>query len=219
MKFVKWLGITLVGLLLVLIIVGLCLPSKMAVTRSTLIKAPPAAIYPLISDFQSGWTRWNTFDDEDPEIQYSYAGPASGVGAVQKWTSRKMGDGSMTITKADSSGGVDFDLLIGPKPMKLEGFLSMAASPEGTSLTWTDRVDLGKNPFYRLMGPLMGKMMGNSFEKSLEAIKQIAETTQVAPFRPSKRDRDSTADSAMSADSVAQDRKPSIPPKLKAARP
>jgi hypothetical protein len=176
MKAVKWLAIIVVGSGVLAAVAGMLMPSKVEISRSAVIAAPPQAIYPLIADFKTGWTRWNAFDDEDSGIAYSYAGPEMGLGAVQKWSSKKMGDGSMTITKADTAAGVDFDLLIGPGPFKLEGSLIMAPQGTGTQLTWTDRADMGKNPFKRLMGPIMSKMIGKSFEKSLSTIKQIAES-------------------------------------------
>jgi hypothetical protein len=179
-KIVKRLGLALAGFFCLLLIAGLCLPSQVVISRSAGINAPPAAIYPLLSDFRTGWTRWNSFDDEDPGIQYSYAGPASGQGAMQTWTSEKMGDGSMTITKADSSRGVEFDLLIGPQSFKLKGTLAMDPRGAATTVTWTDRMDLGKSPFKRLMGPVLSKMIGSSFEKSLASIKQIAESSAAA---------------------------------------
>src|SRR6185436_19918596 len=110
LRYLKWIAGAL-GILLVFgILVGFMLPTRVHVTRDTLIAAPPAKVYPLIADFKNGWTRWNSFDDKDPGIQYSYEGPDLGVGAVQHWKSPKMGDGKMTLVSADSAAGVGFAL-------------------------------------------------------------------------------------------------------------
>src|SRR5689334_4957207 len=102
-KFLKWSALILAALLILATGIGFLLPSQVTVARSVDIAAPSAAVYPLLADFKHGWTRWNTFDDEDPGIQYSYAGPDSGLGAVQMWRSKKMGDGQMTLIQADST--------------------------------------------------------------------------------------------------------------------
>jgi hypothetical protein len=202
-KIVKGIGIALIAFFALIVIVGLLLPSELTIERSVRIKAPAGSIYPLISDFRSGWTRWNTFDDEDPGIRYTYEGPASGVGAVQKWTSDRMGDGVMTITRADPEKGVEFDLVIGPQPFALKGSLLMEPEGGATRLEWTDRLDLGKSPFRRLMGPLLGKMIGSSFERSLDTIRQLAEASPGTPAPEVSPDTtaapaDGTADSTPS---------------------
>lgn len=164
------------------LMVGKYMPSQVEITRSVLIAAPPGSIYPLIADFHSGWSRWNTFADEDPGISYSYAGPSAGLGAIQNWKSKKMGDGRMTIVKADTLTGIAFEVVFGEakNAFKLDGELAMSPEAGGTRLTWTDRGDLGKDPGRRLLAPLMAKSMGHSFEKSLAAIKQIVEPASAA---------------------------------------
>lgn len=54
----------------------------------------------------------------------------------------------------------------------------MAFAPEGkaTKVTWTDRGDAGMHPGYRLMAFFaMGKIMGGHFDRSLAALKGLAE--------------------------------------------
>lgn len=156
---------------------GSFMPSKVELTSTTLVQAPPQAIYPLIADFKSGWTKWNAFDDGDPDIAYAYSGPALGQGAEQHWHSKRMGDGTMTLVRADTAKGIDFTMAMGDggKGFRLDGFIAMAPEGNGTRVTWTDKADLGKNPAKRLMGPLMSKMMRQSLDKSLAGIKSLAE--------------------------------------------
>lgn len=154
--------------------IGLFIPSKFQVSRSVSIQAPAANIYPLISNFKSGWTLWNTFDDSDPNIQYAYEGPEIGAGSVQSWKSKKMGDGRMTMTQADPEKGVEIVLEMGT--FKLSGDLSMEKQGNLTKLTWTDYCDLGKNPFKKVMKPVISMMIGKAFDSSLENIKKLAES-------------------------------------------
>lgn len=156
---------------------GTKLPSQVEITRSIVVNSPPGAIYPLLSDFRNGWTKWYAIDDEDPGIAYAYAGPGSGEGAVQTWTSKKLGDGRMVMTRADSLNGVGFEMTMGPggKDFHLTGTLAMTPESEGTRVTWIDIADLGSSPTKRLMGPIFAKMRGQSFEKSLAGIKRLAE--------------------------------------------
>lgn len=172
------LGIALSGIL----IYGSRMPAMVEVTRTAKVETPPSALFPLIADFKNGWTRWSAFDDEDPSIAYRYEGPQSGVGAVQAWTSKKLGDGKMTLTRADSLTGIDFKLEMGPdgKDFRLLGFVSLQPEGTGTRVTWTDSADLGKTATKRLMGPVLAKMLGKSLEGSLANLKRLAESATAA---------------------------------------
>jgi carbon monoxide dehydrogenase subunit G len=155
------------------------MPAQVELTRAIVVNAPPASVFPLLSDFKQGWSRWNAFDDEDPAIAYAFEGPERGTGAVQSWTSKKIGDGKMTLTSADSLKGIGFRMEMGPegRDFRRTGMLAMEAEGAGTRITWTDSADMGKGATKRLMGPVLAKMMGLSMEKSLAGIKRIAEAT------------------------------------------
>src|SRR5687767_13273543 len=106
MKTFKVVAITAGGLVATFVVVGLLLPARWQVARSIVIDAPPAAIYPLVANFKTGWLHWSAFEATDPTIQYIYSGPDEGVGAKRTWTSQKMASGFQTITKANPQTGV-----------------------------------------------------------------------------------------------------------------
>lgn len=177
MKIIKRILIGFGLCILLLTGVGFLMPATLDVSRSVTIHAPISSIFPLIANFKSGWTMWNTFDDSSPDIVYSYSGPEAGVGAVQAWKSKKMGDGVMTMTAADPERGVEIELKMGHQ-FQLRGSLWMQADDVSlTQLTWTDHCQLGHNPFNRLIGPFIKYMIGKSFDSSLANIKKIAESS------------------------------------------
>lgn len=162
------------ALFVVVTAVGFVLPSQMEVQRSVVINAPPDRIYPLINSFESGWSQWNPFTK--PGMDMSYEGPEAGVGAQQHWVDKESDeDGSMTITRSDPQRGVEFDLVMMQESFRLTGSLLCEPAGEGTKLTWTDRMDLGNNPYSRYMGLVLGPMIGSEFEVGLQSIKDLAE--------------------------------------------
>ncbi len=171
MKKVKILLIVLGVSIVVLTGVGFLLPSQWKVERSLLINAPPEALYPLISNFQEGWPQWSAFDYEDKDIQYTYAGPDEGVGAERFWVSKKMGNGSQKITKADPETGIEFELRMEGNDLLIHGKLAFEPAERGTKVTWTDSGDVGSNIPYRYLAQMMDKMMGETFERSLGTLK------------------------------------------------
>lgn len=177
MRVFKKILVVLAVLVAAFLLVGFLLPSKWKVERSILINAPSTAVYPLVANFKTGWPQWSSFDNEDPTIQYNYAGPDQGVGATRSWVSKKMGDGSQVITAADPASGVGFQLQMAKNGFLLDGRIAFEPAGNSTKVTWTDSGEVGNNLFFRYMASLMDKMMGRTFEKSLAELKEKAETT------------------------------------------
>lgn len=160
------------ALFVVVTAVGFVLPSQMEVVRSVVIDAPPEQIYPLINDFERGWSQWNPFTK--PEMDIRYTGPNAGVGAQQHWVDGN-DDGSMTITRSDPQRGVEFDLVMMQESFRLTGSLLCEPAGEGTKLTWTDRMDMGNNPYRRYMALVLEPAIGSEFEVGLQSLKELAE--------------------------------------------
>jgi hypothetical protein len=146
------------------------------VARSTTINAPAETIYNQIADFHN-WRAWSPWDDLDPDMQRSYSGAASGVGAGYAWSgNRKAGEGMMEITDAVQSASVQIalDFL---KPFKSSSTTAFALQPQGesTEVSWT--MTGPKTLMTRVMGTFksMDKMVGPDFVKGLAKLKAVAE--------------------------------------------
>jgi hypothetical protein len=159
----------LIGLL-ILTAVSYLLPNTWSVERSVIINAPPAKIYPLVSNLETGWSQWSAFDHEDPNIKYTY------FTGGREWKSEKMGDGWQSLTKADPESGIEFELVMKKNNFKIDGQIHFQRVPEGTRVTWKDWGPAGSNPIHRWMTLFMDKMIGKNFEKSLAKLKEIVES-------------------------------------------
>lgn len=142
--------------------------------RSTVINASPEKILPHLIDFHR-WMPWSPWEKTDADMQRSYSGAATGVGAKYHWAGKKAGEGTMEVLKEDTSG-VKIDLRF-MKPWKAECVVHFTFTPQpnGTHVRWT--MD-GPNSF---MGKVFGlfanmdKMIGKDFETGLAGLKQQAE--------------------------------------------
>lgn len=176
MKIVRMAAIGFIIFTVLFLGISLLLPSKWKVERSTVVNTPPEKIYPYVADFKNGWLKWSAFDLQDPTIQYQYTGPESGAGAARSWTSKKMGDGSQLITKADPSKGIQFTLMMLSGDFQLVGVIAFVPLGATTKVTWTDSGEVGMNPLTRYMMLFMDSMMGPAFEQSLAKLKELAES-------------------------------------------
>ena len=151
-------------------------PNTFHVERSISINAPPEKIFALINDFHS-WSSWAPQDKEDPTMNRTYSGAASGEGAVSEWDSTgSAGKGRMSITESVPprmiSVKVDFE-----KPFAAHNVNEFTLEPAGasTNVTWTMR---GVNLYVMKVMSIfvnMDKAVGKHFESGLNNLKTAAE--------------------------------------------
>ena len=152
-------------------------PDMFQVARSTVIKAPPEKIYPMIEDFRR-WRDWSPFEKLDPNLKREMSGAEKGKGAVYAWDGAgKAGAGRMEIIEAEPSKAIRIKLDFS-KPMEGHNVAEFTLVPEGdgTRVTWDMH---GPTP---LIGKVMhtffdfDKMVGGAFEEGLASLKTIAES-------------------------------------------
>jgi hypothetical protein len=166
-----------VGLVVLLLIIGLFLPSQITVSRSITIDRPADAIFPWIAELKTwpDWTVWNK--SEDPTLAYSYPGPTTGKGGSMTWTAKKMGDGTLTFTEFLPCKVVRYALVMPQHGTTVHGNFELESAGGGaTRVSWYDVVDMGRSPFKKLLGPMLKKMLGAAFARGLQGLKTAAET-------------------------------------------
>ncbi len=146
------------------------------VERRTHIDAPPWRVYEQIVDFHN-WTHWSPWEDLDPDMQRTYAGPGSGPGAVYRWSgNRRAGRGTMEITHVSEPSTVEIDLAF-EKPLKSRSrtTFSIDADGNGSGVIWS--MTGPKTAMTKVMGVFtsMDKLIGPDFEKGLARLRAVAE--------------------------------------------
>ena len=164
------------ALVAVVLIVAAFQPSTFAVSRSTLISAPPSALFPEVNDLHR-WTAWSPFEKLDPGMQRRFEGAPAGVGAVYAWAGNSQaGTGKMTITESRPGEliGIKLEFL---KPMAAVSQTTFTFQPESgqTRVTWAMT---GTNNYVAKIFCLfvnMDKVVGGQFEEGLANLKKVAE--------------------------------------------
>ena len=150
---------------------------KYTVERSATMDAPPERVYAQVADFHN-WTSWSPWENLDPQMQRSYSGPESGVGAVYAWSgNRKAGQGRMEIADTAEPSRVRIDLSF-EKPWKSRNDTVFTIEPTqgGSRVTWTMTGE--KTLMTKVLGIFssMDKMVGPDFEKGLSQLKAVTES-------------------------------------------
>lgn len=173
MRFIKKLLAFLLILILILLIVGFLLPEKVQVERSMIMNAPPEIVFNQINTTRA-WESWSPWHEQDPDIELTYFGPPTGVGAGYEWKSKVVGNGRLTITESIPYSLVATDLDFLEKGRATGGYILDSVSG-GTRVTWAMEADMGWNPISRYFGLFMDIMIGHEFEKGLNNLRRQVE--------------------------------------------
>jgi effector-binding domain-containing protein len=176
MKVLKWVLI----LIAAIFIIGFFLPSKVHVDRSIDVKASPATISSIITDFKQ-WSKWSPWDQLDPNMKKEFFKGGAGVGSAYTWESqnKNVGKGKMTmleVTPDFIKTKLEFDGMGASYPS-----FNLKQNGDMTKVTWNmdsdgEGVPFLMKPISRIFGLFMDKMIAPDFEKGLKSIKEVAES-------------------------------------------
>ncbi|HRH65211.1 MAG TPA: SRPBCC family protein [Bacteroidia bacterium] len=181
MKILKNIVLILVFLIVALVIVGLLMPSSRHMERSVNVSAKPETVFSYVNDLKK-WNSWSPWFKMDPNSKMVFSEPAAGSGANYTWDSENanVGKGKLTIEESIPSELVKTKI-------EFEGmedshaYFKLEPEGESTKVTWAFDSNMGNNPFFRLMGLMMDKMMGKIFEDGLADLKKVSEATLIPP--------------------------------------
>ena len=173
---------------LIIITAGLFLPKAAHVERTIEIARPAATVFTLVNGF-SKFSLWSPWSERDPDVAYSFSGPAAGPGAQMSWKGdpRLVGTGTQRITESIPWSMVrmqiDFDQL-----GKASSYFQIDESGHGSHLTWGFDVNLveGRGFFTGLLNRYFALFfdtwMGADYEQGLSRLKSLAESMPAADF-------------------------------------
>jgi effector-binding domain-containing protein/uncharacterized protein YndB with AHSA1/START domain len=165
---------------LLLVAVGIFLPSHAHVERSILIDSPPATVFALVNDFRQR-ARWSPWQETDPNAHYDIGGARRGVGATLAWTGDIIGEGSQRIVESVPYERVVTELDAGGRGAATST-LHLRPSDAGTAVTWAYDTTFGLNLAGRYAGLMLEKTVGDDYESGLDNLKSMAERLPRADF-------------------------------------
>ena len=145
------------------------------VERRVTICAPPEAIFPLINDLRN-WPLWTAWSERE-EMDFFYGDTVAGVGAVQRWRSRKR-DGMVRLVRSDENARVDYDATLNDGRFRLLGRLELRRDGSCTRVTWRCVWEPSSNPYRRYLDLFGRWMIGRDFARGLERLKTRVERIQ-----------------------------------------
>jgi effector-binding domain-containing protein len=173
MRVIKFFGVLILIVLVVLTILPVFLPAEAEVSQSILIDASPQTIFRQVNSYKK-WRDWSPFELGDPDMKSVYSGPESGVGAAHTWKSEDMGDGSMVILKSEPYSFIQGELDMGSNGKALDEW-SFKKTESGTEVVWTLKLADLSYPFGKYFGAFLKSIMQPTQEKGLNKLKEVSE--------------------------------------------
>jgi hypothetical protein len=177
------LGTVLIGVaavvMLFLVVVALR-PSAYHVERTLEIGALAEQVFGVLNDlhrFTGVLVLFGTpWEQSDPKMQSSFAGPATGVGQSYSWSGKKAGKGTWTIEESTPGQKVAMKLeFLAPMKSTAACVLTLTNAPAGSSVAWS----MAGN--HNFVGKAFGvfvnlnNMLGADIEKGLARLKAVVE--------------------------------------------
>jgi len=178
-KFLRFLGILLLIVIVAIVVLGLVEPKDVIVERSTTINAPQAVVMDQVTNFKN-WNNWSPWYKMEPTMKMEYTGTDGQPGSGYHWTGTKTGEGTMTNTGVDN-GTMKFDLkFMKPHEANADGWFKTKDASGQTKVTWGLHMHCSFPMNFMNAFMNMDKMMGPDFESGLKDMKTYAEAHATA---------------------------------------
>ena len=181
MKFLKYLAIAIITLVVIYVVLALIGPSNYKVSKEIKIGAPIDVVFNQTSVF-ANWAAFSAWAKADPGAVYTIENDNQTVGASMGWEGEISGKGSMTTTEIIPNEKFIYDLsFVEPFEMTSHGGFLYQQDGDSVLVTWYDEGEFGF-----MMRPMMLFMdveaeIGPMFEQGLEGIKKICEAMETKP--------------------------------------
>lgn len=166
--------LALLFILILFIIIVAGRPDEFCVTRTSTIPVPAEKVFAQVNELRA-WEPWSPWAKLDPNAKSNYEGPASGQGAIMRWSgNNKVGQGSMTIIESRPNEIIRIKLEF-LRPFKATNMAELVFQSRGneTIVSWSM---IGTNNFAAKIFSLFvncDDMIGKCFDKGLANLKSV----------------------------------------------
>ena len=176
MRTLRYIVLAIVFLILVAVVVGFFLPSKVHLERSVEINRDKATVFNVINSL-GNFNKWSPWYELDVNAEYSVSGPQSGVGSKLEWHGNEsVGDGVNEIIESVENNRIKTKMFFGKSDAPAYSIISLEQNGDNTKVTWAFENDFGMNVFYRYFGLVIEDMIAPDYEKGLKKLKTYVES-------------------------------------------
>lgn len=182
MRLIKMALVGITGLIVLLTIMGLIIPSSIKISRGVVIEADSARVVSYLNDV-SRWKQWMPWLQSDSGLFIRVSPVTTGQGANIQWKSvDARQQGTLTITTIKEG---EYGILHEFKDMNpaLGGFRirRIPGAANQTEVQWFLEYRLKWYPWERFSGIFMDHMIGPVFEQALQQLSKLSTASSTVP--------------------------------------
>ena len=171
----------LLSIILLLIVIGVILPSSYHVERSITIDRSSKQIFPYLNNIQK-WPAWTSLNqNKDFSLEQSFYGPNQGIGSGMTYRGDKLGKGKIEIIDNELNDHVSYSLLINNRFHTQGNIQIVSLSDSSSQVTISLNGDVGFHLPNRFIILMMDNIAGSLFQESLNHLKLIVEAKKTTP--------------------------------------
>ncbi len=175
---------SLLIVLLLIVVVGVFLPSRHHVTHVAETNHPVRQVFDTLNGF-GRFADWNPLRQHDPRIGYTISGEPSGIGAQLDYASAKpeIGKGTYLITESEQDEKVL--MVVENQSYGVGKKHRITLEPHGkiVNITWRYDVDYGWNLFGRFAGLYVERTIGDDMKLALNNLTGLLATMPNFDYR------------------------------------
>lgn len=180
-KFLRFIGILLVILIVGFLILCATGEKEVNIERSTTINGSKQAVWNQMVMFDN-WTNWSPWKAMDSTMTYTVDGNDGEVGSMYTWTGVESGKGTIT-NKEVSDNKMSYDMhFIEPFDAAADGYVKVEGEDGNVTAIWGYHTT--QTFFMRGMSSLMGmrSMLEASFDEGLGYLKEYVESGKASAY-------------------------------------
>ncbi|MBL8857824.1 MAG: SRPBCC family protein [Planctomycetes bacterium] len=174
-KVLMVVGLVTLVFLVLFVVIGFFLPTRVSVARTVTIHADKPAVHAWCSDLKK-WPEWTPWAEADKTVVTTLGPITSGVGASQSWTGDS-GNGELTLTQSDPNTGIAYDMnfINGEHKTPMKSAMTYRTSGDATEVTWTLDGDMDTPVLGGYVVLMMGGAIDAMFDQGLAKLKTKVE--------------------------------------------
>jgi effector-binding domain-containing protein len=165
---------------LLILLIGLALPSQSRFVVSTDIDAPQATVFALVNDMRRV-NLWTPIESTDPNAKVVYSGPPRGEGSTVTWDGAVVGSGTESISESRPYEYVEMWINRG-EPGETRTWFELAPGTGTTNVEWGFEHDYGLNVIGRYFGLMVTGVIRRDYETAIADLRELAESLPAADF-------------------------------------
>lgn len=175
MKILKRILLAVGVIVILVLVIAIFLPSRVAVKRNVEINGDLTIIFNYVADYRN-FSEWNAWSKVDPEAKIELTGDPGKIDQAWHWDGDNIGKGTLTLKEIEPYNYIKGEMVfLAPMQGIADDIWKFETLKESIRVNWSFETDLDY-PLGRFFGLMMDSQLGPQLEEGLQNLKNVIES-------------------------------------------